>query len=130
MQLQFTTSRDKHGHIGAIPYDQTILNGQWSAFLHVHTSGAAVGSEATLCILYDSTVRYALCWMVPWNAADPTVYIGPRGKDSTSGNFKWKEVWDNTDGNNSSNGCTQVASRVGNIGNSTSPFCVFVLSTD
>ncbi len=43
-ELALRSSDDSSGHIGKYPYDLTIQNGQWSVFLHVHTSGTAGGS--------------------------------------------------------------------------------------
>ncbi|KAK1309868.1 hypothetical protein QJS10_CPA08g00129 [Acorus calamus] len=46
--VTFVTSHDWHGHIGPGPYPTAMANGQWGAFLHVKTSGAATGSSAAV----------------------------------------------------------------------------------
>ena len=46
--LGFRSNADSSGHIGKYPFDSTIENGQWSVFLHVHTSGTAGGSIGAL----------------------------------------------------------------------------------
>lgn len=50
LELQ-TDRKSWHGHDGKYPPTTNLQNGQWMAFLHVHSSGAAVGSEG--CLIYQ-----------------------------------------------------------------------------
>jgi hypothetical protein len=76
-QLQRMDEVDTHGHVGDWPLDTYIENGQWSVFLHVHSSGAAVGSEGYCdysLVGTADTVRFS--WASPYtgsNTAEATM---------------------------------------------------------
>jgi len=53
--LTFANQNNVHGHNSKYPPTHTILNGQWSVVLHVHSSGAAVGSQGALTYLIEDT---------------------------------------------------------------------------
>ena len=72
-KVTFVLSHDYHGHIYDMsPYPVEIENGQWGAFLHVHSSGAAVGSSAA--VVYhglnndDEGRDWCLSWITPWSS--------------------------------------------------------------
>lgn len=62
-----------HGHLGKYTLDHEIQNGQWSVFLHTHSSGTAAGSsggvEYTLPKMDTgvSDICVIMCWDTPWN---------------------------------------------------------------
>ncbi|XP_073111354.1 23 kDa jasmonate-induced protein-like isoform X2 [Elaeis guineensis] len=51
------------GHIGASPYPQQINNGQWGAYLHVDSKGAAVGSSAAVVYWGKMKVQRPVTWL-------------------------------------------------------------------
>ena len=51
------------GHIGASPYPQQINYGQWGAYLHVHSNGAAVGSSAAVVYRGKMKVQRPVTWL-------------------------------------------------------------------
>ncbi len=60
-----------HGHMFKYPPDYTILNGQWSVFLHVKTAGAATGSESSVVYTVDDVNQDVFMgWGVPWNQSE------------------------------------------------------------
>ncbi|KAK8918642.1 hypothetical protein KSP39_PZI022150 [Platanthera zijinensis] len=69
--LTFVTSHDWYGHIGPAPYPVRIENGQWGAFLHVKTSGAATGSSAAVVYRGQNDAGayndWMMSWSTPWN---------------------------------------------------------------
>lgn len=71
--ITFVLEHNWHGHVGPAPYPIQIANGQWGAFLHVKTSGAATGSSAA--IVYrgknnnDVGCDWMAAWSNPWNPA-------------------------------------------------------------
>ncbi|WJX46633.1 hypothetical protein P8452_33413 [Trifolium repens] len=70
--ISYDTDHDWYGFIGRTPYPTEIGNGQWGAFLHVHTTGAASGTEAA--VVYrgknaDGNDRdFLLAWSTPWSS--------------------------------------------------------------
>lgn len=69
--LNLRSSDDDSGHIGKYPYDAVIQNGQWSVFLHVHTSGSAAGSIGAVgYTIQDDTGKVAvIAWNNPYNSS-------------------------------------------------------------
>ncbi|CAO2823546.1 unnamed protein product [Amaranthus hypochondriacus] len=70
--LYYSTSHDWYGFIGRTPYPFEIGNGQYASFLHVHTTGAASGSEAAVVFSgknqNGSPRDFLLAWDTPWSA--------------------------------------------------------------
>jgi len=69
VNIPLVTSYDWHGHIGSAPYPNEIGNGQWAAFLHVHSTSAATGSVAGVVYRGKNTngqnKDYLLSWCTP-----------------------------------------------------------------
>lgn len=78
--------RDIHGHQGEWPKDSIIGNGQWSVFLHVHSSGAARGSAGFCHYKFDNTDSYfKVSWDTPFSGknkakAEIIVVNNPQGE--------------------------------------------------
>ncbi|XP_057957971.1 23 kDa jasmonate-induced protein-like [Malania oleifera] len=70
--LSYVTDHDYHGHIGAAPYPLKLQNGQWGAFLHVHPTGAMVGSSAAAVYGGVNGSGEGRDWMMAWSIP----YIG------------------------------------------------------
>ena len=95
-----------HGHMFKYPPDNQILNGQWSVFLYVHTSGAATGAQSCVIYTIDNVGEdIFMGWMVPWNqsAWSSTVYTEVNKRN------QWPSVenWDSMKSkiNHSSSSC-------------------------
>ncbi|KAH7536706.1 hypothetical protein FEM48_Zijuj03G0014800 [Ziziphus jujuba var. spinosa] len=58
---------DFHGHIGEAPYPNEIQNGQWAAFLHVHTSGTLRGSSAAIVYSGRNSAGDKIAWLNAWS---------------------------------------------------------------
>jgi hypothetical protein len=67
-------SNDWHGHIGAAPYPSIIENGQWGAYLHVHPTGAATGSEGAVVYRGMSSNGKKYDWMFSWATPWSSLY--------------------------------------------------------
>jgi hypothetical protein len=71
--IQLVQNHDYWGHIGPSPYPTLVRNGQWGAFLHVKTSGAASGSSAA--VVYrgldasGNSRDWCFAWDNPWSRA-------------------------------------------------------------
>jgi len=67
--ISLVASHDWNGHIGSAPYPNEIGNGQWAAFLHVHSTSPPSGSVAG--VVYrgkntnDQNKDYLLSWCTP-----------------------------------------------------------------
>jgi len=75
------------------PFDDTILNGQWSVILHVKTSGAARGSVSCFVYTIEDEGDDTFCgWSNPWdrNLYSNKVYTKVR----ENGHWPNKESWD------------------------------------
>jgi hypothetical protein len=77
--LKYVVDHDWHGNIWKYPYDDIILNGQWSCFLHAHTYMGNYGTCAAL-ILRDAVVAQDvfLGWQSPQYAVNQ-VYVETQG---------------------------------------------------
>ena len=64
--LIFAGHRDWWGRIGESPYPNRLENGQWGAYLHVKTSGAATGSIAACVYRGENANGIARDWMLAW----------------------------------------------------------------
>ncbi|KAI5001283.1 hypothetical protein ZWY2020_025933 [Hordeum vulgare] len=74
--LSLAKYNDWHGHIYDTPYPSDIQNGQWGAFLHVHPSGAAVGSAGAVVYRTKIPSSTRSCdWLFSWTVP----YIGDNG---------------------------------------------------
>ncbi|XP_010920412.2 23 kDa jasmonate-induced protein [Elaeis guineensis] len=135
--LNFVLSHDWHGHIGESPYPQQIDNGQWGAYLHVHTSGAAVGSSAA--VVYrgknegGTTCDWMFGWSNPWNrwGNDNTVYTEIREYRHYEDNDHWNYIQDKVEGSGLThsdtwNGCVSTVA----TGSSTSPILQAILTLE
>ena len=101
--LALRSSNDSSGHIGKYPYDTTIENGQWSVFLHVHTSGSAAGSIAAVGYNVEdgNTLPVALAaWNSPYSGS-PTAF-GDCWASDTYRDSSWDYVFRCADGGGSS----------------------------
>nr|XP_004303768.2 PREDICTED: 23 kDa jasmonate-induced protein-like [Fragaria vesca subsp. vesca] len=85
--INYVRDHNFHGHIGPAPYPVKIENGQWGAFLHVKTSGAAAGSEAA--VVYRGSngqgtdCDLMMAWCNPWRRQrfDNSVWVKTREVD-------------------------------------------------
>lgn len=85
------------GHMWKYPFDETIMNGQWSVVLHVHTSGAARGSVS--CFVYNVESEgddVFNGWSTPWdrNLYTNCVYTEVRGKDHWPYAGSWDHMYE------------------------------------
>ncbi|XP_060674519.1 23 kDa jasmonate-induced protein-like [Ziziphus jujuba] len=64
--LKHVGYHDWRGHIGESPYPNEIANGQWGAYLHVKTSGAATGSIAATVYRGKNEAGKDCDWMLSW----------------------------------------------------------------
>lgn len=118
------------------PPDGTILNGQWSVFLHVKTAGAATGSES--CVIYTVDQEgqdVFLGWMVPWNQSSysTTVYTEVKASGQWPGRESWDSMVSKIDGSSKTStatnqGTTAIFKTFGSIGDDTSPLVNYVVS--
>ncbi|KAH7536690.1 23 kDa jasmonate-induced protein [Ziziphus jujuba] len=58
---------DFHGHIGEVPYPNEIQNGQWAAFLHVHTAWTLRGSSAAIVYSGSNNAGDKVAWLNAWS---------------------------------------------------------------
>ena len=127
-----------HGHMYKYPPDTSILNGQWSVFLHVKTAGAAAGSQS--CVIYSIEEEGAdvfLGWMVPWNQSSwsCTVYADVNKKGHWPDDGSWKNMEKKVNDSskrctNSYGGKTARLSSDASIGDDTSPQVNYVISAE
>ncbi|KAI5010239.1 hypothetical protein ZWY2020_012376 [Hordeum vulgare] len=81
--LNFSDYYDWHGHVYETSYPSQIQNGQWGAFLHVHSTAALHGSEGA--VVYRTKLPSGSCdWLFSWCIpffGDNTVYteLGEQG---------------------------------------------------
>ncbi len=80
-ELSFLGNYDDSGHIGKYPYDTEIANGQWSAVLHVKTSGAAVGSVANVAYQASGGRAFVIGWSVPFIGSSTSRVTDHTAKD-------------------------------------------------
>jgi hypothetical protein len=72
--------------------DDEILNGQWSVFLHVHTSGSARGSVAAVIYRVEGQdCDMFLGWDSPFSGS-PSVYVEAREKDHWPREGSWSHM--------------------------------------
>lgn len=77
-----------NGHLFKYTPDKTIMNGQWSVFLHVHTSGMAYGSKAAIVYeLGNNNISALLGWDTPW---DQLSYNNKVHVELGNGVWDWK----------------------------------------
>ncbi|KAJ7056049.1 hypothetical protein C8F01DRAFT_375671 [Mycena amicta] len=65
---------DYRGHIGAMPIEHTVPNGCWTVFIHVKTSGAAVGSAGAVVYKHPSGQEFFAGWQNPWSRGSSQVW--------------------------------------------------------
>lgn len=77
--LKFVGNHDWSGHIGESPFPTEIANGQWGAYLHVKTSGAARGSVAAAVYRgknnAGSDCDWMLAWSTPWSGSNRVSFV-------------------------------------------------------
>ncbi|ONK72104.1 uncharacterized protein A4U43_C04F15750 [Asparagus officinalis] len=122
--ITFQDSHDWHGHLWKAPYPQSLLNGQWGAFLHVHPSGAMAGSSAAVIYRGKNDAGkdhdFMFSWMNPWWSGSCTAYTLVRPAGYFDSEISWDTLQDNTDNGklqwtNENEGCKSYVS----IGNNT-----------
>lgn len=120
--MLFSKEHNYHGHIDKYGYPATIQNGQWGFFLHVHPSGAAVGSEAAVVYTIQGPNTDVLAmWENPYSG-DNRAYGEVREKEHWPGTGTWEYM----EGRFSSASYSDTYSNfllVGDIGQDSSPIC-------
>uniref|UniRef100_A0A7C9DCB8 Uncharacterized protein n=2 Tax=Opuntia streptacantha TaxID=393608 RepID=A0A7C9DCB8_OPUST len=75
--LQLVDKNDWYGQVYKEEPPRSFDNGQWLAFLHVHPTSQAIGSEAARVLrgsTVDGDVRdYMVAWCTRWGAAENNV---------------------------------------------------------
>jgi len=124
--LSLTNTHDWHGHIGDYPFDGIIQNGEWSVFLHVHSTGAAAGScGATVYRASKANQDNFLGWESPFSGSN-SVYVETRETGHWPGQGSWNYMEDQIDKHNSSSISTWGVLQVnGEIAQSSSPIVNF-----
>jgi hypothetical protein len=92
--LNYLGIEDSSGHLGQWPVDSVIANGQWSVFLHVHTSGSVCGSVAVAKFTSGYGGNVNLSWETPYKGSNSAgqftdipqkiAVVSSVGQDSTS----------------------------------------------
>ncbi|KAM7271962.1 hypothetical protein ACFE04_031176 [Oxalis oulophora] len=129
-------SNDWHGHIASSPYPSVIANGQWGAFLHVHPTGAAAGSQAAVVYrgMNSNGTNYDWCivWVTPWNRAyNNHAYVEIR----EVGHFHGEGIWWTVQRKSEDSGYNHRETMDGclcdvSMGNETSPIYQAILTHD
>jgi hypothetical protein len=133
LPLNLRSSSDSSGHIWKYAYDPIIQNGEWSVFIHVHTSGTATGSIAA--VGYDLAPKNSqgLVALFAWNnpySGDPSAF----GDVWSAGGYadtKWDSIFGYAEGG----GLSGNGHRFGvygyaapySMGNSSSPILEFIV---
>lgn len=120
------------------PFDDTILNGQWSVVLHVHTSGAARGSVSCFVYTIEHEGDDVFCgWSNPWdrNLYSNKVYTEVRENGHWPGEGSWNYMKHlvNKSGKDSKstwNGRTASMACSAHTGDDTSPQINFTVSAE
>ncbi|CUA77812.1 LOC100283929 [Rhizoctonia solani] len=116
-----------HGHFYSEAPDETVENGQWSSFLHVHTSGAAVGSKAATIYRSAADTDMFVGWESPWSGT-PSVYADSQKKDYWWDVSSKDSMGDQIDdGGSRSDFKGEGFELLMDIGDSTSPYCNAIL---
>ncbi|CAN6329211.1 unnamed protein product, partial [Urochloa humidicola] len=74
-------------------YPSIILNGQWAAFLHVHSEGAASGSLGAVVYQGTSLKRSELDFLIAWSTPWSEVYSNTAYCEIGDNDF-WDDHWD------------------------------------
>lgn len=95
--VKFVTYYDWEGHIWKSPYPTEVANGQWGAFLHIHTSGMASGSVAAVAYRGvgndGKEYEWAISWSNPWKPSPhPKIYVEARQKGHYLHNGDWSQL--------------------------------------
>lgn len=120
------------GHIWKYPADDTIMNGQWCVFLHVHTSGAARGSVAAIIHTLEGQNKDSLMsWSTPWNQAGShnKIYAEVRENDHWPGAVSWDLMHKLLDRSGQTCSDTKDDFKIsGLMGDNSSPLAVFIVT--
>uniref|UniRef100_A0A803MD53 23 kDa jasmonate-induced protein-like n=2 Tax=Chenopodium quinoa TaxID=63459 RepID=A0A803MD53_CHEQI len=87
-----------NSNIGRTPYPVKIGNGQWAAFLHVHKTSDATGSEAAVVYrgknMYGNDRDFLLAWSTPFGIwYKNKAYCEEGGVDTFQ--RRWDNIYDN-----------------------------------
>ncbi|XP_052181061.1 23 kDa jasmonate-induced protein-like [Diospyros lotus] len=65
--ITYITSHNHYGHLYGPEYTKEIANGQWGAFLHVKSTGEAVGSTAVVVYRGKNEAEQECDWLLGWS---------------------------------------------------------------
>ncbi|AGZ32298.1 hypothetical protein [Burkholderia pseudomallei] len=128
--VSLAETNDWHGHIWKYPVDTIIENGQWSVFLYVHASSAAVGvCSAVVYRAAQAEQDIFLGWESPY-IGNNSVYVESRETNHwpNVGSWNYMEHKINDDAGSSSSSKWGVIKVTGQIGQSSSPVVDFVIT--
>ncbi|KAJ7586355.1 hypothetical protein C8J56DRAFT_1051730 [Mycena floridula] len=127
-------SPDWSGHIGDEPIERIVANGQWTGFLHVHTSGSARGSWGA--VVYETfktgsetqASEFFVGWCNP-HSGNNGVYVEVREPGHWWNVGEESLMKSRTDDGGKDGSDAQRGFQVnGTIGNTSSPNCEFLLT--
>lgn len=109
--LSLIVTNDWHGHIWKYPIDQTIQNGQWSVFLHVHHEWAPTGaSGAAVYRASQAGQDIFLGWESPYSGNN-SVYVESRETGHWPSGASWSDMYQKIDDAGSSSSDNRGVSR-------------------
>lgn len=127
--LSLNKSYDWHGHIWKYPMDQTIQNGQWSVFLHVHTSGGFAGASGAAIYRASQAKRdIFLGWESPYIGLN-SVYVKSQEFDNWPDKDSWADMYEKIEKAEAYSADTSEVFNINGIaGQNSSPVVDFIIT--